>query len=126
MQFDFILLYLILYYLISFIFYTMEFDNSFLPATVLYKIVVYHYAQLIVCNVIVLHLIVIIVGCIKFNRAYYLFDCVQFNLRLSYCRVAFFYVYLIACNIISCNLIVRKIHLFKLYGVFICSMIDYT
>lgn len=38
-QFDFILLYLILYYLISFIFYTMEFDNSFLPATVLYKIV---------------------------------------------------------------------------------------
>ena len=27
--------------IISFVFYTMEFDNSFLPATVLYKIVLY-------------------------------------------------------------------------------------
>nr|DAN18638.1 MAG TPA: hypothetical protein [Bacteriophage sp.] len=56
-----------------------------------------------------------------------LFDFMQFNLRLSYCRIAFFYVYLIVYNIISCYLIVLcKIHLFALYGVFIFSTIDYT
>lgn len=89
--------------------------------------ILWHHAQLILYNVILSHSIVMIINLIQFNRAYYLFDCVQFNFRLSYCRVAFFYVYFIAYNIISCNLIVLcKIHLFELYGVFICSMIDYT
>lgn len=135
-SYNLILLYYILYCIILYHLYFIQWNLIilFCPQPCYIKLycmqfncIVYHYAQLIVCNVIVLHLIVIIVGCIKFNRAYYLFNCVQFNLRLSYCRVAFFYVYLIACNIISCNLIVLcKIHLFALYGVFICSMIDYT
>ena len=52
-----------------------------------------HHAQLIVCNLIVYHSIVMIVSCIKFNCILYrAFSCTQFNFRLSYCRVAFFFM----------------------------------
>lgn len=83
-QFDFMLLYLILYYLISFVFYTMEFDNFFYPQPCFSKLycvqfnciwlycILWHHAQLVVCNLIWYYSIVIIVNRIKFN------------LRLSY------------------------------------------